>query len=402
MGVAKRLWMEAQERGWSAPEKHVCAQCVNDEYLEKLVSENVVERQCDYCHSTTRAASAAPLEIILEPIADALFAHFADPSSAGLPRDSGEWVGEESITDTQDALLSLGLEVEEALFDDIAGSFDNDAWFPCADGHWLELHEHEELDYAWSAFVRHVKHRSRYFFTRNPYETSSSPGERYGPDALLKRIGNLVEILGLVAHLPAGTTLHRVRRVAEGGQLQTFEEMGPPPEDRVAAGRMNPPGISYFYLAMQPETALAEVLHAPPCYAAIGEFSTKSELLLLDLTRSPPQPSIFDSSRREEREGLIFLDHFVEAISAPVGKDGREHLEYVPSQVVCEFFAQVFRTKKGKQLDGIVYRSAVRPAGRNTVLFPLREINREWDDLLTLRSISHGSFHTWEDFKKAL
>ncbi|ASF45484.1 RES family NAD+ phosphorylase [Methylovulum psychrotolerans] len=57
-------------------------------------------------------------------------------------------------------------------------------------------------------------------------------------------------------------------------------------------------------------------------------------------------------------------------ISKPVTKDGSEHIEYVPSQVVSEYFALVFQPAKGKNLDGILYPSSVHSGGRNLVLFP--------------------------------
>jgi hypothetical protein len=166
MGFAKNKWLEDQERGWDAPDKYVCAQCLEDDYLKVVVSENATEKQCDYCGCKAPTEVAAPLSAVLEPIAEALFENFADPSNAGLPRESGEWVGGESITDTRDALESLGLACNEKLFEDIAGSFINDGWYPCAHGHWVNLHEHEELGYAWDRFVNEVKYRSRYFFTR--------------------------------------------------------------------------------------------------------------------------------------------------------------------------------------------------------------------------------------------
>ena len=151
--------------------------------------------------------------------------------------------------------------------------------------------------------------------------------------------------------------------------------MGPPPSHLARAGRMNPAGISYFYLALEKETALAEVVSGSPCSAAIARFDISRDLRVLDLTNIPTLPSIFDYSRRKEREGLIFLHKFVNEITKPVRKDGHEHIEYVPSQVVSEYFALVFQINEGQHLDGILYPSAVRKNGRNLVLFPSKRCN---------------------------
>lgn len=402
MGLAKSEWIDSQERGWDAPAKCVCAECVEDEYLQSVIVECASETHCDYCGRDAEEAIAAPVEAILDPISYALFSHFAEPGAAGLPRDSGEWIGEEQIADTYDALLSLALNCEDDLFEDIAESFHNTAWYPCADGHWLDLHEHQELGYAWSSFVYEIKHRSRYFlFVRNS-RTDSAPDERYTPIALLQRIGKLVQELKLIKSVPVKTRMYRVRRIVEEVELKDFKEVGPPPEEHVGAGRMNPPGISYFYLALESETALAETLDKPPCHVAVAEFELTKELLLLDLTELPSLPSVFDSERRGERQGLLFLQSFVEAIAVPVTRDGREHVDYIPSQVVCEFFAQVMRTDEKGHLGGIEYPSAVRPGGKNVVVFPPRDIRGRWEDRIKLMNIVHVCFHNWEELKKAI
>lgn len=162
---------------------------------------------------------------------------------------------------------------------------------------------------------------------------------------------------------------------------------------------MNPIGISYFYLSFEQETALAEVVNRPPCNASIGKFSNTSELRYLDLTDLPPTPSIFDRSQSEEREGLLFLKSFIDAISRPTEKNGREHIEYLPSQVVSEYFAQVYRDPEGRQIDGIAYPSAVRPGGKNLVIFPRNSYEEEWTDRIELTNASGLHLKTWADVK---
>lgn len=402
MGLVKSEWMESQERGWDAPDKYVCDKCVEDEYLKSVIADEAIEKHCDYCNRKSKKPIAAPVSAIFEKIAYALFSRFAEPGAAGLPRDSGEWVGEEQITDTYDALISLPLDCEATLFGDIAGSFHNTAWYPCADGYWLDVYEHDELRYAWSSFEYEIKHRSRYFLLAKKPTVDVVQGERYSPRTLLQRIGDLVQKLELVKSLPMNTRLYRVRRSSKPGIFKTFDDIGPPPEDQATAGRMNPPGISYFYLALEQETALAEVINKPPCHTAIGEFGGKKDLTYLDLTELPPLPSIFDSDHSEEREGLIFLEHFIDAIAVPVTKDGREHVDYLPSQVVCEFFSQIFQIDGEDQLDGIAYPSAVRPGGKNFVIFPPREYGVKWEDRVQLKNITWLHLRDWEDVKKSI
>lgn len=394
MGRAKDEWMRSQERGWDAPDKYVCGKCFEDEYLSSVAQTDAEEPCCDYCGREDKAGNpiSAPLSALLKPIAKALFARFEEPGAAGLPRDTGEWIGEERITDTYDALLSLPLNCEAELFEDIARSFHNTAWYPCAKGFWLDLHKHVELEYSWAHFVEYVKHQSRYFFGLYDGDREERNDD---PLSLLQEIGSLSESLGIIRTVPAMTSLFRVRRSTPGTSYDSFEDLGPPPSEIAAAGRMNPAGISYFYLALEAKTALAETLEKPPIYAVLATFTTKLDIRVLDLAELPPIPSVFDGQRYETREVILFLDRFVSAISQPTIKDGREHIDYVPSQVVSEFFAQVFSLEDRVPLDGIVYPSALLPGGRNIVLFPSRNRHRQLDDIVALEGTFDIQVKDW-------
>ena len=46
---------------------------------------------------------------------------------------------------------------------------------------------------------------------------------------------------------------------------------------------------------------------------------------------------------------------FVKSITAPVAHDGREHIEYVPTQILTEYFRGRVKGEGASRLDGIVY-----------------------------------------------
>lgn len=391
MGRAKDLWMERQERGWEAPDTHVCAECFDDKYLKSVIERDATEMKCDYCGAESDEPIAAPLTSVMEPISRALFRHFAEPGAAGLPRDSGEWVGEEKITDTHDALRSLPLNCDEELFEAIAQSFDNHAWYPCARGFWLSLHRDDELRYSWDSFVDDVKHTTRYFFARSEADET----KEITPMELLDEIVSMAGALELIQQIPIGTPLFRARKTEAGVKYTTFEEVGPPPRGMASAGRMNPAGISYFYLALEDKTAIAETLSKPPATAVLASFRSKREIRVLDLTKLPTAPSVFDEDESGTREAIFFLERFIETITTPVSKDGREHIDYVPSQVVSEYLAQVFMKDENEQLDGVVYPSAVLPGGNNLVLFPPRDYQTSFADFVEDMKIGELSARDW-------
>ncbi len=397
MGRVKDEWIEAEARGWNDPEKFVCAQCVDDPILKSEIRASVSNKVCDYCGAKSADPIAAPTESIMTHVTEAFFSEYADPSMASVPYAEVEYLFSGSMTDTEDALMALPLECHDDLFADIAGAFLNDLWYPCANGHWAEVSGHQELRFGWERFEETTKHESRYFFPR--IGGAVEPGERYSPGDILAAIGALVQENKLTATIQAETKVYRVREISPDKTLTEYSEIGSPPNRLAAAGRMNPAGISYFYTGLDEPTSLAEVLERPPCRASIGVFAPKNEFLVLDLTNLPPVPSVFDSSRRLERDGILFLYDFVDAVAKPIAKDGNEHVDYVPTQIVCEYFAQVFTADEGKRLSGIIYPSAVRPSGKNLVIFPTRNVLVDWPDFIALKSISHRDFDVWADMK---
>lgn len=397
MGRAKQEMIEAEERGWNEPDGYVCPDCVDDEFLKSIIYDNACHHICDYCGEESDHDFAAPVEALMTAIGSTVSYYYNDPTCAGVPCEGGSFIFDP--IDTHEVLVAIGLECDSQLFDDIAQAFVNIDWVSSAHGHWASSQQNEILSASWNNFVNVVKHDVRYFFSRTP---NLSDSEEYSPPQLLSIISHLVNDLNLVNTIPMGTSFYRVReREDEATWELNHDQMGPPPAERAAAGRMNPAGISYLYLAFEQQTALAEVLERPPCGAAIAQFDAQRNLHVLDLTDLPPLPSIFDDSRREQREGLLFLNRFIEEISKPVKKDGREHVEYVPSQVVSEYFALAFRFN-GQSLDGIAYPSAVRPGGKNIVLFPCkRGYERKFDHAL-FQSAQELKFANWYELAGAI
>jgi hypothetical protein len=379
MGGAKREWEEAQDRGWYSSENFVCAECVDDPFLKALIQENVEHDTCDYCEQVGKNI-AAPMDILLECLADTLHYHFADPNNSGVSYVSAEGGWQANTVNTDEALLGINFSTEsEKLFDDVTDAFTEDTWVEATAGHWLRSPLNKVYMQSWQSFANTVKHESRYFFgsarVTTPDPDFDDPADDSPPDILAEL--NKLARASLVQKLDAGITFHRARLRAKGSAWPLdAAQLGAPPKECSSAGRMNPAGISYLYLAFDEATALAEVVDPAPADYAVGTFTTTRSLTVLNLADLPRVPSIFDPNQRDERELILFLRGFTRAISRPVKKDGREHVNYVPSQVVSEYFRLIYETHPASAdapagaLDGIVYQSAARPGSRNLVLFP--------------------------------
>ena len=95
-----------------------------------------------------------------------------------------------------------------------------------------------------------------------------------------------------------------------------------------------------FYGSENLETAVLETASGSGTFS-VGKFKTNRPIVLLDISNVPPLPSIFkmipDTLEVDPRRAIEFLAHISEEISKPITRDGHQHIEYVPTQVVTEF-----------------------------------------------------------------
>jgi hypothetical protein len=229
---------------------------------------------------------------------------------------------------------------------------------------------------GWNDFCEAVKYKTRFlFFDPNPHEPGEAGTEPYyvHPSELLDELASAVKTLNLTTTLPIATVIYRAR--AHGNGLpghSTVAELGPPPKEVARAGRMNAQGIVVFYGAFDDQTAIAEI-NRPGDAMSVGIFRNITTLRVLDLTKLPAVPSIFDLKRKALRTPLNFMARFRDDISQAIRPDDQLHLEYTPTQIVTEYFRARFKDRDDHPLDGLVYPSARREGGRNVALFISRE-----------------------------
>src|SRR5205823_8543873 len=104
-------------------------------------------------------------------------------------------------------------------------------------------------------------------------------------------------------------------------------------------------------------------------YLTLGTFEAGPGFQILDLADPPAIPSVFEAERRHLIGPLRFLHVFVEEVRKPIRRDQLEHVEYVPTQIVAEYFRHLYEQQTSQRVDGIAYRSAIVRGGPNVVLF---------------------------------
>ena len=235
--------------------------------------------------------------------------------------------------------------------------------------HSYKLTQQEEWYVDWEDFSDQLKHHTRYVFYR--VEKADAGDDTYErariPHEILDTIGELVLAQELIRTVSSGTEIVRARLHKENERYSTVKELGPPHNDKTVSTRMSPAGIPMFYGSQREDTALSEI--GGNEFATVAKFKALKDIKVLDLTKIPRVPSLFDQQNNSERSALIFLWNFLEDLTKPIEKDDRVHIEYVPTQVVTEYFRRVFRDSEDAELKGVVYPSARHEGGISYVFF---------------------------------
>jgi hypothetical protein len=342
--------------------QHVCSSCFGDNDLRAWVRSFNGPRGCDACDGFD--SPTLDLDEICDYIKSCL-AKLWGLAVEQLPYESAEGGYQGRTWDTAEVLFDevcLDLPRDNGdLFGAMLVALDNDLW--CG-WDWLSLDVDEALGMSWERFCQTVKHERRFFF----HQLGGRPDDRdaYSSVELLAAIAHRSEALGLIRALPAGKRLWRARRDIPPRKHVQPTDFGPPPrEGALQSNRMNPPGIPMMYASSSATTAKLEVKATHAVRA--GLWTTVRDARILDLRALRPIPGIFSDATRDDILSWRFLHQFTDAITSPVARDERVHIEYLPSQVATEFLRDF--TFEGGLLDGIAYDSAVHPSGWNVALF---------------------------------
>jgi hypothetical protein len=332
--------------------KYVCQTCIEDIGLQVTVKENEENEQCSYCD----CSKAALLEYVTDHMKGAIGTRYGDL------QDNLDLDGQlPEHFDIDGVFSDIGFHLQdEDLMDDIRKSFGARFYTVDKEAGFLSRVRFD----AWKEFQVLVKHQRRYTFSTYGYEQAPDlDALLWTPRNLLTNISNAIHELPLIEKLPAGTSFWRVR-LHDSAQRPNCpaEYTSPPRQYALYPNRMSPAGIPMFYGAEDFETAVFEVTSPnDPCTgkSVSGvKFATESDLLMLDLTDIPSTESFFVDWEQSKRMAVSFLDSFANDLSRPIKKDGREHIDYVPSQVFTEYIRHELQPLGGGNVMGIKYRSS--------------------------------------------
>lgn len=358
MGQAKKQMIEQMEQGYSyVDDSFVCGKCIKDEGLQKFLRLRRKPGSCSFCQ---RAVSVCSMNDVICHTLQSLHLEWGDPSNEGLPYETreGGWQGQ--VYDLVELLDIVGPDCPESILSVIAGSIDDYGWCQREP---YSITADQTLSYGWNGFCQFIIHTARFVFykVKNPRYDQFQHDEM-NPVDILEALGSIVKNLGLIDTLPVGQKIHRVRITDQSNTLVTAAELGAPRHEfATMPNRMSPVGIPMFYGALDLDTAVRETYESGSCAgkkAVCGEFSTVRSLTVIDLTRSFIVPSLFDPKKQRDRPYYRFMRDFIKDFMKPIERSDRAHADYVPTQVVTEYFRHIYQTPSGKSIDGMIYPSS--------------------------------------------
>jgi hypothetical protein len=369
MGIASQNEIENFERSFSNPDKlkPMCRKHFKDYAIQDFIKQNGSNGKCYYCENSGLKIVANPEHLVgflMKGIK-----HYFNDAANELYYESAEDGYQGETFDKYDLInYEVGLETDPFdIAESIADCIDDTSW--CYNDPYGDT-ESETLGYAWNHFKEVIKHQARYLFFKSEH-FKGNEYQIYVSD-ILEDISLRINKFNLYHHFKRGDIFFRCRQHPENENLIAAHQMtAPPNEFAILSNRMSPSGISLFYGAETEETAIKEVVNNSDKkndFYTTCAFVLRHKLTLVDLTNLPMIPSIFDNDKRNVREAWIFLHDFARELSQPIKRNGHEHIDYIPSQVITEYLRFVHKDKTKVNIDGILYNST-KHKGKCCVLF---------------------------------
>src|SRR5215469_672295 len=339
MGYEKDRAIQEDEQGWRfSPGMYVCYRCLSDRELAGFIRDEASNRECDFCNRTSKKPSSIPFDALMEVIGDIIHQYYDRAvNKLGWDGEDQRYVGK--TYDSWDLIHEdLGtISENEAVLDHMVSVLGGEIW---CDLYPYSTAGYDAYEIGWERFCNAVKHETRYFFS------STNPTYESGSDItpvheMLAELSTMLEEEDLITTIDKTAVLTRVRVHDPTEVCNDWKALGPPPSERAPSNRMSAAGISMFYGSTSEQTARVEAIAtlkpSQNLRMTSANWSPTRDLRMLDLCSIQPIPP-FWFTPRYVRDKIRFLHAFTDSITQPVIHDGREHIDYVPTQILTEYF----------------------------------------------------------------
>lgn len=320
-----------------------CSECFSSNYLKDIINRNDAKGDCDFCNSVNVSIyNPEELSLTFQNILDLYI----------LKSDAENFLETQIMIDFQGKLFSekVGKNVKSLLqsiikddYKDYEHLFEDKVILKCSNR--LESGEiTKPLQISWEKFAEEIKTTNRFHIQNNL--------DLIKFQELLNRYKKPIK---------KGKKFFRARI----SNIEGFEksEMNNPPAEKAKAGRANPTGISYLYLADKTLTTLYEARASLFDYVTVGEFRAKEDIKVINLRGDTYDP-IFLAEQEDIEDFLIhlpFIKTLEENLSKPRRRSDNE-LDYLPTQYLSEFIKSI-------GYDGVEFQSSLYSEGYNLAIF---------------------------------
>jgi DNA-directed RNA polymerase subunit N (RpoN/RPB10) len=340
----------------------VCRNHFDDSFLNNHIKSEGQKGFCSYCG---RKSIVTELESVLEIIALGIEFVYEDPANSRYYNKDTTYGYDGNIMPFSEMWWDdpFDLRIEnDKLLEDVFDQLETDQLYCLRD----EFGSHEDfLHDLWNHFKSVLKHKARFAFH---FSDVFKKWNLSNPADILHQVEYAILRNNMITELPESSKLYRTRQHKWKDEIQRVDQMASLPNFlNKTAGRMNAAGISLFYCSQNRQLTIDEVVgkrRSSKPYYTTSIFYNKEQLRLVDLTKLPDIPSVFDSQNNRFRDIIFFLKTFMTEISQPV-KVKDSILEYLPTQVITEYL----RYNTELNVQGIIYWSSKSVKEKNIVLF---------------------------------
>lgn len=351
-----------------------CSNCFADAEIKAIIDGNKTTGNCDFCGSHNARVYEIGKDQTIAELFDGLFDIYSPISDlpADFPREQTDLMKNILHNNWRifnlkpDGIYRLITALCSDRYKDQPELFDNPVGIRQSQNH-AYLEENSILkNYCWNDFVEGIKRKNRFH------------SDYINTDKLF------VFLRCAVKSHHKGEVLYRSRICPdEKGFMRT--EMGPPPDNRVKGGRVNPTGISILYLSDSRETTLYEIRAGVYDFVTIGRFKLQKDIEVInlaDIDRISPFIGIdygFDFA--QYAMNIEHLKMIAQEIAKPLRNDNV--LDYLPTQYISDYI-------RSKGYDGIEYISTMCKNGTNLAIFDPSLFKCTSTSVYDVKSISYS------------
>lgn len=336
----------------NVPEKFICVNHINEPYIQKFIRKNYESGHCSYCNKSLKVVK---LEKLMVFMMECIKLKYDDAGEYwGYDGRAGGYLGE--YFNNYDLIVyEIKLETDlSVIIDDIIFSIDERPW---ADGNTYHSKGDDMIE-TWDNFKSKILHKSRFFF----HPKLNKKSNELSVYNILSEFGKLTSKFNLIRTINPDTIVYRCRQHEKAHDVDKIELIVAPSDMYAnSSNRFSPIGISMFYGAYEIETAKTETLDYNDTEKRVytmGKLKINRAINVLDLTNIPTYTSIFNPRKYKNRYELDFIYDFRNDLMKGISRDGNEHLEYIPTQVVTEFLKFDFNKRRKNKIEGILYNSS--------------------------------------------